>query len=273
MPSITARTILLGSTFFVVLLARCSAVEEAPPSPTALRTAPAIKQVPVDFNHPPRTYVEHSAQGWRVFIEKELEDRDPELMLNVLSRLDKKLGEMAAALPGTALPDLRKVNLFVMYGPKASGGGRKSGLEFFRASSPKFNGWLDPRMASSIVVFDAANYVALSDLWALKSILHEFGHAQHLEHWPEKRFDMYDAWDHAMKSGLYQTVRDEDKGKPIVNYAAQNHLEYFAELTTMYFARANYFPYDRAGLKAYDPQGYALIEKLWKVNETNSKVP
>ena len=245
----------------------------ASPGVTALKTAPALKQTPVDFNHPPRAYVEHAAQGWRVFVEKELEDQNPDLSAKALARLDTKLAAMIAVLPGSALPDLRKVNLFIMYGPKATGGGRKSGLEFFRTSSPKFNGWLDPRMAASIVVFDAANYAALSDLWALKVLLHEFGHAHHLEHWPEKRIDMYDAWDHAIKTGLYQTVRDEDKGKPIVNYAAQNHLEYFAELTAMYFARANYFPYDRAGLKAYDPQGYALIEKLWKVNETKPPVP
>jgi len=28
----------------------------------------------------------------------------------------------------------------------------------------------------------------------------------------------------------------------------------------------NYFPKDRAGLKAYDPAGYALVEKLWGIS-------
>ena len=62
-------------------------------------------------------------------------------------------------------------------------------------------------------------------------------------------------------------MREEDKGTHNPNYAAQNHLEYFAELTAMYFVGANYFPRDRAGLKAYDPAGYALVETLWGLND------
>jgi Mlc titration factor MtfA (ptsG expression regulator) len=93
------------------------------------------------------------------------------------------------------------------------------------------------------------------------------GHAQHLEHWPEDRADIYDTWERAMKAGLYKVVQKKDMKAHMPNYAAQNHLEYFAELTTMYFSGANYFPYNRAGLKKYDPAGYALVEKLWNVAE------
>ena len=130
--------------------------------------------------------------------------------------------------------------------------------------------WLDPRMARSIVIYNAENYVKISEFWALKGLIHEFGHAHHLEHWPEDRADIYDAWNHAMKAGLYQVVREEDKGTHNPNYAAQNHLEYFAELTAMYFVGAHYFPRDRAGLKAYDPAGYALAEKLWGLNRADT---
>ena len=34
----------------------------------------------------------------------------------------------------------------------------------------------------------------LTDHWALKTLVHEFGHAHHLEHWPEDRADIFDAW-------------------------------------------------------------------------------
>ena len=146
-------------------------------------------------------------------------------------------------------------------------GGREEGLEYFRADAAQDQDWLDPRMARSIVIWSAPNYAKLSESWALKSLVHEFGHAQHLEHWPEGRADIYDTWDRAVKAGLYQVVREEDKGTHNPNYAAQNHLEYFAELTAIYFVGAHYFPYDRAGLKAYDPAGYALIETLWGLNE------
>ena len=75
-----------------------------------------------------------------------------------------------------------------------------------------------------------------------------------------------------MKAGLYQVVREKDEDTHLPNYAAQNHLEYFAELTAMYFAGANYFPYDRAGLKEYDPAGYALVQKLWSIAD-DSAIP
>jgi len=49
-------------------------------------------------------------------------------------------------------------------------------------------------------------------------------------------------------------------------YAAQNHLEYFAELSCAYFVGCNYAPFNRAELKEYDPAGFALIEALWQAN-------
>jgi Mlc titration factor MtfA (ptsG expression regulator) len=233
-------------------------------------TAAARKQAPVDFNHPPRDYVTHRLHGWEVLVEKQLAEEAPELATTTLARLEKKLGEIAALLPETALPDLRRLKVFLMHGPQAKGGGRSNGLEYFQANSPRHWDWLDARMASSVVIFNAANYAKLTEHWALKSLMHEFGHAQHLEHWPEDRADIYDTWQTAMKAGLYKVVREEDKDTHNPNYAAQNHLEYFAELTVMYFVGANYFPKDRAGLKAYDPAGYGLVEKLWRLDCANS---
>ena len=215
--------------------------------PARSKTAPAWKQAPVDFNHPPRDYVAHPIHGWSVLVEKQLVDESPKLAKRALERLEAKLTTAAAVLPAAALPDLRKLKIFLMVGSKATGGGRNNGLEYFRAEAPRIttgsiHGW-----AESIVIFDAENYVKLSDSWAIKALVHEFGHAQHLEHWPEDRADIYNTWDHAMHAGLYQTVREEDKGTHAPNYAAQNHLEYFAELTAIYFVGAGYFPRDRTG--------------------------
>lgn len=229
-------------------------------------TAKAHQQAPVDFNHPPRDYVTYTQQGWEVLVERQLADEDPVTAKATLVRVEKKLGEIAALLPPATLPDLRKLKVFILYGTKAKAGGRDSGLEYFRTDAPTHHHWLDARMGRSIVIFNAANYLKLTEQWALKSLVHEFGHAQHLEHWPEDHPNIYDAWKAAVKAGRYQTVCEEDKDTHFPNYAAQNHLEYFAELTAMYFVGANYFPRDRAGLKAYDPAGYALIEKLWGVH-------
>ncbi|MGP0068554.1 MAG: hypothetical protein ACLQGP_33765 [Isosphaeraceae bacterium] len=48
-------------------------------------------------------------------------------------------------------------------------------------------------------------------------------------------------------------------------YAITNQLEYFAELSCMYFVQCNSKPSDRAQLKDYDPVGYAMIRKMWCV--------
>jgi Mlc titration factor MtfA (ptsG expression regulator) len=243
---------------------------ESAPSPPR-KTAAAFQQAPVDFNHPPREYLAHRLHDWEVLVEKQLAEDAPELAKSALARVEAKLGEVAKLLPAAALPDLKRLKIFLLYGPKSKAGGRNNGLEYFSAEAPRHHNWLDPRMASSIVIFNADNYARLSEFWALKALVHEFGHAQHLEHWREDRADIFDNWQSAMARGLYQVVRDEDKGTHNPNYAAQNHLEYFAELTAMYFVGANYFPKDRAGLKAYDPAGFALIETLWGLTPQSAR--
>ena len=72
-----------------------------------------------------------------------------------------------------------------MYGPKAPGGGKDNGLEYMHPRNPSDRPELDPRWGDSIVVFCAENYVNLSDLWAIKAIVHEFAHAYQLHNWPE----------------------------------------------------------------------------------------
>ncbi len=54
--------------------------------------------------------------------------------------------------------------------------------------------------------------------------------------------------DNTRKCDLYQVVREEDKRTHFPNYAAQNHLEHFAELPTTYFAGNTYFPHRRTEL-------------------------
>src|SRR4029077_19929791 len=110
-------------------------------------------------------------------------------------------------------------------------------------------------------------YTRLTPLWALKALVHELAHEYHLTRWPEKYAPIYEAWEHARRRGLYRNVRD-DKGKlhPLA-YAMTNQLEYFAELSTMYFARCNYPPHDRAELARYDPEGFAVVRRLWEAHE------
>ena len=48
-------------------------------------------------------------------------------------------------------------------------------------------------------------------------------------------------------------------------YAIKNNLEYFAELSAMYFVGGDYYPYEREELTLYDPDGVKMVKKLWDV--------
>jgi hypothetical protein len=255
----------LSVFLFAVFL---SAADEAPKAVVPRVTPKAIELPAFDVNHPPRQYAERKLAGWNVFIEQQLLDEDSATAKKALTRLEAKLGQVAATLPADSLKTLQGVKLFLLYGPKAKGGGRSSSFQYFRPGAPKWSPYLDERMANSVLIFSAYNYAALDDLWAAKGLVHELAHAQHLLRWKEKEPGIYDAWDAAMKAGLYKSdVAAEAKNIKTLRYAAQNQLEYFSELSAMYFVGCNYPPVNRAELKAYDPVGYAMIERYWGVGQ------
>lgn len=234
------------------------------PAPARERTPP---HKAVDYRHPAREYEKVRLGGWTVWVEKPLLSREPALARRALARLEKKLGEALAALPRPAHARLEGLPIFLMYGPKAEGGGRDNGLEYFQKNAPEHHPNLDPRWGGCVVIYSAENYLWLSDFWARKALVHEFAHAHHLEQWPEDQPNILAAWRNAMKRGLYRGVKDDRGQKLDRAYAAVNQLEYFAELSCMYFVGCNYQPFTRAELKAYDPVGYALVEKMWGVKK------
>lgn len=143
-------------------------------------------------------------------------------------------------------------------------GGRKNGMSYIRTGEPANYSYLDTRWEHSMVIYSATNFIYLTDLWAMKAVMHELAHAWHVANWPDRFPAIYKRWKNAKDSGLYLNVKDI-KGKTIKQaYARKNQLEYFAELSAIYFVGGNYFPYDRAGMKKYDPDGYEMIELLWR---------
>ena len=94
-------------------------------------------------------------------------------------------------------------------------------------------------------------------------LAHEFAHAYQLEQWPENEPTIFDTWEHAMQLKLYRNVKDENGEVLEQGYAAVNQLEYFAELSMVYFVGGYYTPFHRDELKSYDVQGYEMIQKMW----------
>lgn len=223
----------------------------------------AIQQKPVNYREPQREYQSFSTNGWAIDVEKQLITDDPRLAEKTISRLALKLNEVLKMLPADSREKMKNRKIFLMYGPKAKNDGRDNGAEYFQPRAVKHFKDMDTRWGGAVVVYCAKNYDRLSDLWSKKVLLHELAHAYHLEQWPENQPDICAAYKNAMDKKLYHDIKDR-KGKTHATvYAVQNPLEYFAELSCMYFSGCDYPPYNREELKAYDPEGYAMIQKLW----------
>ena len=175
----------------------------------------------VDFRRPAqnRLRVHHSLMpkygDFTVSVEKQLKTDEPAVAKRALARLKAKRALALAAAPKSARERLAKVPFFLMYGPKARGGGKGSGLVYFQKNAPAFREELDLRWGDSIVIYCAQNYVEITDLWALKALFHELAHAYQLEQWPEKQPDILQAWKHAKENRLYLNVRDVETKKTL----------------------------------------------------------
>ena len=152
-----------------------------------------------------------------------------------------------------------------MWGEDSSNGGKKSGMRFVRRGETTNRLHYDDNWEHSIVIYSAENLMYLNDMWTKKSLVHELAHAWHIMNWPEKHNEILDPWQQAKSKKLYLNVKDyKNRVKPKA-YAVKNNLEYFAELSAMYFVGGDYFPYERGGLIQYDPLGVSMVEKLWGV--------
>lgn len=267
----TSRTIvsallflLLNSVALVRSTGFCSGQDQAPARG---------KKPTINFREPAREYQTVKKGRWSFEVEKQLLDEAPAVASKTLKRLQENLDEAIRSVPKPAQPILLELQWFVLYGPKSRGGGYDNGLEYCANNAPKFRPNLDERWSRCIVVHCAENYTEISNLWALKSVLHELGHAHHKENWAEGQEDIKAAWQNAIDKKLYVNVKD-DKGKVIPKaYALTNQLEYFAELTAIYFGKCNYAPFNRADLKKYDPVGYAMIQKMWGLSKDDPAPP
>jgi hypothetical protein len=78
----------------------------------------------------------------------------------------------------------------------------------------------------------------------------------------DRNVEIVAAYQQAKNAGLYANVASID-GSVGRAYALTDEKEYFAELTEAYFLKNDFFPFNREELRKYDPNGYALIERLW----------
>lgn len=76
--------------------------------------------------------------------------------------------------------------------------------------------------------------------------------------------DVKKAFEAAKTSGRYEKVRHGGGGEK-THYALTGPMEYFAESSEACFGKNHFQPFEREELKAFDPVGYEMVEKVWGV--------
>ena len=215
----------------------------------------------VDFRNPTRNYIQ--AKGsWNIYYEASMKSGNPNLTNEVLTKLKNVLINIEKNLPRNSMQKLKSLNIFLLWGEDSPHGGKKSGMRFVRRGETKNRLHYDNKWEHSIIIYSAENLMYLTDMWSNKALVHELAHAWHIMHWPDSYSEISIPWKKAKAKNLYTNVEDY-KGRIIPNaYARKNNLEYFAELSAMYFVGGNYYPYNKKQLNSYDPNGASMVEKI-----------
>ena len=215
-----------------------------------------------NYCKPRREYI-RTGKKWTIYLEKTLVEGDETLANKALFKLEKNLNEIIDILPVRPARKLKELDVYLLWGKKSPNGGRAGGMSYIRPGEASNYFYLDPRWQHAIIVYSAKTLMYLDDTWTKKALMHELAHAWLISNWPQRHPPIYETYLNAKKKGLYLNIKDY-KGKDIETaYALKNQMEYFADLSSIFFVGGNYFPFDKEGLMEYDLKGVEMLNTLW----------
>ncbi len=203
-----------------------------------------------------KDYTVRKVEGFEVLVHPDaVADKKEDAA--AMKELRRQLAEMERVLPAETMGRMRKVRIWMEHRQKNS----KSAAQFHVSKGwLKGNGY-NPEKTGGVEISSTKFFVE----WAgtqPNMLLHEFAHAWHNLVLGAEHAGIRSAYKQAMDRKLYDKVKHAD-GRTVKAYAATNDQEYFAELTEAYFGRNDFFPFTHAELKKHDPQGFALMRKVW----------
>jgi len=219
----------------------------------------ALLLLQASFIHAPTAQFEkREIAGFRVMISPAAK-ADPGALDPVLELLTKKLTEIGTLVPHEAYVKLQKVPFWLEHdNPKNIG-------MCFHPSADwlKENGY-NVDKAQGVEVGNLTNFIAWRSIQPYMD-LHELSHAWEFMFMDsESQKLLTKAFDDAVASGKYESVEFVTGGKK-KHYALTNQHEYFAETCEAYFGKNDFYPFVKSELKSFDPEGYALVERAWKI--------
>lgn len=207
----------------------------------------------------PTSHTVRMIEGWTVRVDDRLlRSPDDKLGTRALRFLEGKLADIKLVVPADKVKKLQAVTIVL----DLTHGGL--GPMQYHPSA----GWLtdhgySPALAKCVHLPRAADLATGRNVreqpWV---ILHELAHAYHDQ---EIGFDdprVKEAFERYKKSGRGDKTLLHN-GRRVRHYALTDHKEFFAEMTEAYFGSNDFFPFNRAELKEFEPAVYDLMVNIW----------
>jgi len=202
-----------------------------------------------------------NVKGWSFHIHKDYIGGDQDVLDNALKNAEIQLGHIETLVPAKAVTKLRKIPIWL------TPGRRTAEYHWSRAWVVSHGRPAEMTHSVQITGIGILRRTRPTGPWVL---MHELTHGYHDREVGEKDKKAIDkAYKSALEKGLYQKVLHSKRGRGTHTkaYAATRREEYFAETCEAYFGVNDFYPFVRAELREYDPAIYAIIERVFHVNE------
>jgi len=207
---------------------------------------------------PTVNYETRELLGWSVRIHRDFLRDDRDLAARTLSLLEDQLRAIERAVPPPAVARLRTIPIWVERDEP-----HHPCMAYHPAAPWLVEHGMSPDKARCVEIANARNFLA----WCRDQpwmVLHELAHGYHHQ-FVEGGFDnpeIAEAHRRARDSKTYDGVLHIN-GKERRHYALTNPMEYFAEASEALFGTNDFYPFVRAELAKHDPEGHALLRRLW----------
>jgi hypothetical protein len=201
-------------------------------------------------------YTDMTVEGWTLRVERaELGDPSWKSVQRELSTQLYRISHVVAAEP---LKKLRKVVIWVHKDDPAT-----KCMAYHPEKKWLIENGCNPEMVLGIEIANAKSFVS----WTYEQpwmVLHELAHAYHHQFLSRgfENTQVKSIWEANMASKKYERVLHWDGGQA-KHYATVNQMEFFAESTEAYFGQNDFYPFVNAELKTFDPDAFALMQKIW----------
>ena len=235
-----------------------SAVHPPASGPCSCNATVVDSGIPAPPPTPTDDYVVHDMRGWTVRVNPALLAEEA-LCKATLEELDHQLYAITRVVPQPALDRIRQVEIWAELKM------HKTACMCYHVSK----GWLIPNgyngdKEGTVEIGDARAFLdwTKGQPWM---VLHELAHGYHDQVFGYDDEAIIEAFERSRDAGYYDEV-GHISGTPRRHYALTNQMEWFAEATEALFGTNDFHPYVRSELREVDPEGAALVERLWRLD-------